>query len=119
MTTAEGSLFQISDHSVTEEVMSGSCHTVSLLEFELVTSSLTADISWQHILIYGTVSAHILVVLSHVTQGLSIAKAWYVHLFKSLFIRQLPEGGYQLCTPSMSFLSLFNLGAQATLLTSR
>ena len=32
------------DHSVTEEVMSGSCPTVHLIEFELVTSSCRAGI---------------------------------------------------------------------------
>ena len=56
------------DHSVAEEVMSGSC-PVPLLEFELVTSGHRAIILWQQILIYAIVSVRILVDLYHVTLG--------------------------------------------------
>ena len=64
------------DDSVTEEVMSGSCPIVPLLQFELVTSGCMAVISWQQtLLIYAVVSMRILVDFYHVTPGSSIAKA--------------------------------------------
>ena len=49
------------DHSVGEALMSGSCHTIPLLELELVTSVHRVVMSWQQILIYAIVSVHILV----------------------------------------------------------
>ena len=46
---SRGELVPAIDHSVIEEVMSGRCPTVPLLEFELVTSGHRAVISWQQI----------------------------------------------------------------------
>ena len=58
---SRGGLVPAIDHSVGEKVMSGSCPTVPLLEFELVTSGHRVVILWQQILIYAIVSVHILV----------------------------------------------------------